>query len=353
MSKKSMAALVHYKLEEGAVELRTMPYPDELGDDEVLLASRAVGVCGSDIHQYHNTQSWHVDVPVILGHEFCGVVAAVPKGVTGFKEGDRVTSETAAQICGQCVYCRTGEYNLCPHRRGFGYGLNGAMAEFVKVPARCLHHLPDAVTFEKAALLEPCCVAYNATCVKGEVKPGDTVLVLGPGPIGLLSLCFAKLSGASWIGVAGLSKDQQRLALARQLGANDTLDRGEAETLEAIRSVGDGLGVDVVMDASGHSLALQLAMAAVRPAGRIVKVGWGPQPLGFSLDPLVQKAVRLQGSFSHNFPMWERVIALVATGKIDPSALVDRVEPLANWRICFDEMASGKAVKDVLVPPHP
>jgi L-iditol 2-dehydrogenase len=352
MPNKSMTALVHFALEEGAVELREVPYPDALGEGEVLLASRAVGVCGSDIHQYHNTQSWHVDVPVILGHEFCGVVASVPKGLTGLKEGDKVTSETAARICGQCIYCRTGEYNLCPRRRGFGYGLNGAMAEFVKVPARCLHHLPDAVSFEKAALIEPCCVAYNATCVKADVRPGGTVLILGPGPIGLLSLCFAKLSGASWVGVAGLKKDQQRLTLAKTLGADHTLDGGEGDTLEFIRSLGDGLGVDVVIDASGHSSSLQLAITVVRPAGQIVKVGWGPQPLGFSLDPLVQKAVRLQGSFSHNFPMWETVIALIASGKIDPTALVGRVEPLANWRVCFDEMATGKAVKNVLVPPR-
>jgi L-iditol 2-dehydrogenase len=352
MPNKSMTALVHFALEEGAVELREVPYPDALGEGEVLLASRAVGVCGSDIHQYHNTQSWHVDVPVILGHEFCGVVASVPKGLTGLKEGDKVTSETAARICGQCIYCRTGEYNLCPRRRGFGYGLNGAMAEFVKVPARCLHHLPDAVSFEKAALIEPCCVAYNATCVKADVRPGGTVLILGPGPIGLLSLCFAKLSGASWVGVAGLKKDQQRLTLAKTLGADHTMDGGEGDTLEFIRSLGDGLGVDVVIDASGHSSSLQLAITVVRPAGQIVKVGWGPQPLGFSLDPLVQKAVRLQGSFSHNFPMWETVIALIASGKIDPTALVGRVEPLANWRVCFDEMATGKAVKNVLVPPR-
>jgi L-iditol 2-dehydrogenase len=350
MSQTSMAAVVHYKLQAGAVELREVPSPDSLATDEVLLAVQAVGVCGSDVHQYHNTQSWPVNVPVILGHEFCGVVASIPRGVKGFKEGDRVTSETAAYICGECIYCRSGEYNLCPKRRGFGYGLDGAMAEFVKVPARCLHHLPGSVSFEKAALTEPCCVAYNATCVKAAIRPGDSVLVLGPGPIGLLALCFAKLCGAGWLGVAGLERDRQRLALATKLGADDTFDRDESATIEFIRTLGDGLGTDVVIDASGHSSALRLAMAAVRPAGQIIKVGWGPQPLGFSLDPLVQKAARLQGSFSHNFPMWEKVIALLAAGKIDPSVLVGRVEPLANWRITFDEMASGSAVKNVLVP---
>ncbi len=350
MTQGRMSAVVHHALHEGAVELREVPAPAELAEDEVLLQSRAVGVCGSEIHQYHNTQSWNVRVPVILGHEFCGVVVRAGKMVRGFREGDRVTSETAARICAQCFYCRTGEYNLCPERLGFGYGLDGAMADFVKVPARCLHHLPDSVSFDIAALTEPCCVAYNATCVKTEVRPGDSVLILGPGPIGLLCLAVAKLAGAAWVGVVGLKQDAPRLAIARQMGAERTIAVGEEEPLDVIRSLGDGLGVDAVIDASGASEALELAMAAVRPAGQITKVGWGPQPLNFSLDPVVQKAARIQGSFSHNFPIWERVISLFATGKLNPAPLVGRVERLASWRTCFDEMATGKIVKAVLKP---
>ena len=124
----------------------------------------------------------------------------------------------------------------------------------------------------------------------------------------------------------------------------------QGPVLEAVRALGDGLGVDVVIDATGHSSTLKLAMAAVRPGGQITKVGWGPQPLDFSLDPLVQKAARLQGSFSHNFLIWEKVIALLGSGKLDPTPLVGRVEPLANWRRCFDEMAGGQIVKGVLKP---
>jgi alcohol dehydrogenase/L-iditol 2-dehydrogenase len=345
-----MEAVVHYALREGAVELREAPAPAALGDDEVLLRSGAIGVCGSEVHQYHNTQSWPVNVPVILGHEFCGVVAEVGRAVQGFGEGDRVASETAARICGQCAYCRRGDYNLCPKRLGFGYGVDGAMAEWVKVPARCLHHLPGSVSFEKAALTEPCCVAYNATCVKTRIWPGDSVLIIGPGPIGLLCLALARLSGAGWLGVCGLKQDEQRLAIARGLGADRTLTGGRDELQEVVRSVGDGLGVDVVIDATGHSATLELALAVVRAAGQITKVGWGPQPLGFSLDPLVQKAVRLQGSFSHNFPVWEQVIGLLASGQLDPSPLIGRVEPLSGWRSCFDEMASGKIAKAVLKP---
>ncbi|MBI1939954.1 MAG: zinc-binding dehydrogenase [Acidobacteria bacterium] len=345
-----MAAIVHYALREGAVELREVLAPTELADGEVLLQSRAVGVCGSEIHQYHNTHSWNVRVPVILGHEFCGVVARVGKSVRGFREGDRVTSETAARICGQCVYCRTGEYNLCPERLGFGYGLDGAMADFVKVPARCLHHLPDSVSFETAALTEPCSVAYNATCAKTRIAAGDSVLVLGPGPIGLLCLAMARLAGAGWVGIVGLKRDAPRLAIAKRMGADRIIVVGEEEPLDVIRSVGDGLGVDAVIDAAGASEALKLAMAAVRPAGQITKVGWGPQPPNFSLDPLVQKAARIQGSFSHNFPIWERVIGLFASGRLDPAPLIGRVERLANWKTCFDEMASGNIVKAVLTP---
>lgn len=350
MAERSMTAVVHYALREGAVELREVPAPPVLGEDEVLLQTQAVGVCGSEIHQYHNTQSWPVNVPVILGHEFSGVVAQVGAAVRGFREGDRVVSETAARICGQCFYCRSGEYNLCPERRGFGYGVDGAMADWVKVPARCLHHLPASVFFEKAALTEPCCVAYNATCVRTHIRAGDAVLILGPGPIGLLCLALARLSGAGWVGIAGLEQDRRRLAVAQSLGSDRTISAGEVELLDLARSFGDGLGVDVVIDATGASSSLKTALAAVRPGGQITKVGWGPQALGFSLDPLVQKAVCLQGSFSHNYPIWEKVLALLASGKLDPTPLVGRVEPLAAWRTCFEEMAGGMIVKGVLKP---
>lgn len=345
-----MKAVVHYALRAGAVELREIPSPASPCDNEVLLASQAIGVCGSEIHQFHNSQSWKVNVPVVLGHEFCGVVAEVGRGVKSFREGDRVVSETAARICGECRYCRSGEYNLCPSRQGFGYGVDGAMADYVSVPARCLHKLPASVPFVKAALTEPCCVAYNATCIKTQIRPGDSVLIIGPGPIGLLCLILARLSGAAWLGVAGLKQDHARLEMARRLGALVTIENGEQELRGALGGVADGMGVDAVIDASGHSAALQLALTAVRPGGQITKVGWGPQPLGFSLDVLVAKAARLQGSFSHNYVMWEKVIALMAGGKLDPGLLIGRTGPLDEWRTCFDEMASGAIVKAVLQP---
>ncbi|MFL6276562.1 MAG: zinc-binding dehydrogenase [Blastocatellia bacterium] len=344
-----MTGLVQYELRPQAVELRELPVPD-VGEDEVLLRVGAVSVCGSDIHQYHNKQSWPVRVPVVLGHEFCGEVARAGRRVRGFKEGDRVVSETAASICGQCLYCRTGEYNLCPQRSGFGYGTNGAMAEFVRVPERCLHHIPDSLAFERAALTEPCCVGYNAVAIKSHIRPGDIVVILGPGPIGLLAAEMARLSGAATLIVSGMSQDESRLDAARALGVTHAVNCEATDLLELIRSLGDGLGADLVVDATGSAAALKPALEMVRPGGQITKVGWGPQPLGFSLDPLVQKAITLQGSFSHTFKNWEKVVALLAAGQINLDPIISCIAPLDNWRDSFDGMHTGRYVKAVLKP---
>jgi alcohol dehydrogenase/L-iditol 2-dehydrogenase len=341
---KTMPAVVHHTLEAGGVELREHPVP-EIGADDVLLAVGGVSVCGSDVHQFHNSQSWRVNVPVVLGHEFCGVVARAGGAVKGFREGDRVVSETAAVICGLCAYCRTGRYNLCPQRQGFGYGVDGAMASFVRVPSRCLHRLPDSVSFEKAALTEPCCVAYNAVLVQSHVRAGDTVVVLGPGPIGLLCLELARQASPARLLILGVPADEPRLAVARQMGAEATTVDQAADW---VRGAGDGLGAALVVDATGASESLRLALSLVRPGGQITKVGWGPQPLGFSIDPLVQKAVTLQGSFSHTWSTWEAVLGLLAEGKIRLQPLIGAVLPLEKWRSAFDGMYSREIIKAVL-----
>jgi L-iditol 2-dehydrogenase len=341
-----MPALVNYASTPLSVEIRETSVP-EIGPRDVLLKVGAVSVCGSDLHQWRGSHSWPVNYPCILGHEFGGTIAARGSDVLHFKEGDRVVSETAAVIDEFSPLTRAGLYNLDPARRGFGYGVNGAMTEYVRVPERCLHAIPSNVAFEKAALTEPCCVAYNAVCVNGRIRPGDSVLVVGPGPIGLLCALMAKLSGAGRLTVAGLPSDEYRFSIARQLGASLTLSNNVVETVMA---EGDGLGVDVAIDASGASPALQIALQCVRPNGQIIKVGWGPRPLQFSLDPLVQKNVSLAGSFSHNWPIWERVLSMLASGQINLDLIISRVAPLSEWHACFEKMEQGQFVKAVLVP---
>jgi len=346
MPHETMPAVVNYAGEPHSVELRDVPVPG-IGDHDVLLRVAAVSVCGSDLHQWDGSASWHVNYPCILGHEFAGTIAQTGKQVDKFKEGDRVVSETAAVIDVSSPLSRSGLYNLDPSRRGFGYGVDGAMTHYVRVPERCLHRIANRVPFEKAALTEPCCVAYQAVCVNGRVRPGDLVLVLGPGPIGLLCAQMAKLSGAGQVIVAGLPRDASRLAVARQLGADLTL---EGAVVETIATLGDGLGVDIAIDASGSSATFKIALEAVRPAGQIVKVGWGPQPMQFSLDPAVQKNVTISGSFSHNWPTWERVISMMASGQINVDPVISRIATLPEWLDCFERMHNGEYVKTVLTP---
>lgn len=341
-------AVVQFGVTPLAVELREVPVPD-IGADDVLLAVGAVSVCGSDVHQAFGTHSWPVNVPVTLGHEFGGTIAARGAGVRGFREGDRVVSETAAVICGTCLMCRSGRYNLCPSRKGFGYGVDGAMADFVKVPARCLHAVPDSLPFELACLTEPHSVAYNAMCVNATVRPGDAVVVLGPGPIGLLCARMAALSGAYPLIVAGLSGDAIRLATARDLGATHIVDV-QAQDLGAIVRDLTPLGADLVCDASGASRPLDVALSLVRPAGQVVKVGWSPDKVPVDLNPLVQKNVTLQGSFSHNYPIWERVIHLLEAGLTRADLIVGMSRGLPGWREAFEAMHSGAVIKSVLVP---
>lgn len=341
-------AVVHYALAPLAVELREVPVPD-VREGDVLLEVGAVSVCGSDVHQAHGTHSWKVDVPVVLGHEFAGTVARLGAGVRGFREGDRVVSETAAQICGECLLCRTGRYNLCPSRKGFGYGLDGAMARFVRVPARCLHHVPDSLPFDIACLTEPHAVAYQSMCVNAEIHPGDAVVVLGPGPIGLLCARMAALSGADPLVVVGRTADAARLAAARHLGATHTVDVDTENLDEVVRACAKH-GVDVVCDATGASRAVEAALRLARPDGQVVKVGWSPDAVPVDLNPLVQRNLRLQGSFSHNYPVWERVIHLLDRGLTRPETIVGLRTPLENWREAFDAMHDARVIKSVLLP---
>jgi L-iditol 2-dehydrogenase len=336
-------AVVNFGPEKYSVELREIPRAT-IRDDEVLLEVQAVGVCGSDLHMWTAQQSWPMNYPIVLGHEFCGVICEVGRSAKGWNEGDRVVSETAAVIDPNSPLSREGRYNLDPTRLGFGSMIDGAMRRFVPVPARILHRMPAGLAFEQAALTEPCCVAYNAVVHNARIRPGDRVVVLGPGPIGILCGVIARLCGAS-VSVVGLESDRARLEVARQYGCEPIV--GDAANWA--REV-DGLGADGIVDATGISIALSTALDLVRPGGWISKVGWGPQPVGFSLDRLVQKNVTLQGSFSHNWPIWERVIQLIASGMLDVRAITGGVWPIAQWHEAFEKMHSGQIVKAVLKP---
>jgi alcohol dehydrogenase/L-iditol 2-dehydrogenase len=337
------AGVVNFSSEPHSVEVREVDRP-VAGDDDVIIQVEAASVCGSDLHQWEGSNSWPVNYPVVLGHEFGGHVFELGKNVTAWKEGDRVVSETAAVVDMSSPMSRQGLYNLDPNRKGFGYGVNGAMTRYVKVPQRLLHKIPDNVSFDHASMTEPCSVAYSATIAPGHVRPGDRIVILGPGPIGVLSAAMARMAGAQ-VALVGLERDRTRLDVAKKYGCEVII----GDVKEWAMAV-DGLGADGVVDAAGVSATLKIALDVVRPNGWISKVGWGPQPFNFSLDPLVQKNVRLEGSFSHNWPMWERVLRMLSTKQLDLTPVLGGTFPIEQWETAFTKMHSGEFIKSVIKP---
>lgn len=342
-----MKALVKFGDFADAVGVRDHQAPS-LQPGTVLINIAAVGVCGSDLHMWRNSHSWETAIPVVLGHESAGTISAVDEGVIGWNVGDRVVCETAASICGVCELCRIGRYNLCPSREGYGATRDGAFGEVIIAEPRVLHRIPEGVSFEQAALTEPFAVAFNALVERATVNPGDIVVIQGAGAIGTLALQVARLRGAGTTVVLGTDVDTHRLETATAMGADHVVNISRDDPIPLLKSLGDGLGADVIVDATGVSIALEQALKLVRPLGSIVKIGWGPQPLEFSLDPLVAKSVTLYGSFSHSWKTWERVLSLFAAGGLDPQSVIGGVYELADWRQAFEAMEAGHNIKSVI-----
>ncbi|MFH1006413.1 MAG: zinc-binding dehydrogenase [Candidatus Latescibacterota bacterium] len=345
-----MKAVVKFGQENDMVALRDEPIPSP-SDQEILLDVKAAGICGSDIEMWRHRFTYRVNTPVIQGHEFCGVIAETGRAVVGWKVGDRVVSETSAFVCGACRYCLSGDYNMCPSRLGFGYGTNGAFARYVAVRQQILHRIPEALSFEEAAIIEPACVAYNALVVRSRIRPGDSVVVIGPGPIGLNCLQMASVAGAGRLFLVGTEADEARLGVAKELCPNAVALCGNPEdTISRVLEATGGYGANLVVDAAGNSETLRLSLALVCRLGQITKIGWGPDPVAFSLDLLLTKAVTLQGTYGHSRQAWEHVIGLLDAGVLRLKPLVSHVLPISEWRRGYEMVESREAVKVILTP---
>jgi alcohol dehydrogenase/L-iditol 2-dehydrogenase len=345
-----MKAVVKYGQQADMVEIRDVPEP-AVRSGTVLIQVKAASVCGWDIEMWKHNMANPVTVPVIQGHEFSGVVASVGEGVREFTKGDRVTCETTAVACGACHWCRTGDYQVCPERKGFGYGVDGAFTKYVVARKEIVHALPDGLSFEEGALTEPFCVVHHALTDRVTIASGDCVVVIGPGPIGLIALQTARLAGVAQTVLIGLSGDRVRMELAGEKKWADALVYADKENVQAVVSAATGgRGADVVADCAGNSPAFKTALDIVRRCGQIVKIGWGPKPFNYSLDDLLRKSVTVAGTFGHNYRNWEAVLKLFATRRLDPKSLITGVKPLSKWKEAFEMVESCQAVKMILVP---
>lgn len=343
-----MRAIVKYQSGDGFIELRDVPEPQP-GPGQVKIAVQAAGICGSDLHIWHGDIGIPLKLPVVLGHEFSGVVEDVGAGVQGLRVGQRVTAENSHTVCGRCEYCLTGDYNLCLDRRATGYAYDGAFAPHCVVPAERVHMLPDSVDFVTGALSDPSACACRAVCEKTAVGPSDTVLITGAGPMGLFSTQYAKLSGAIVI-LAGTSADAARLAIGRGLGADHTVDVTQPGAPDAIRDLAGPQGIDVVLECSGAPAAARLGLDLIKRRGRFTLVGIYGRPFEIDFDQVLYKELVVKGMFSHKYPAWEIAISLAARGLIQVKPLVTDVLRLEEWEVGFTRFAQRKAIKVIFEP---
>ena len=340
-----MRAAVFYGIRD--LRLEDVPKP-KISDNEVLIRVNASGICGTDIHIYRG--EWKTNTPIILGHEFSGVIADVGRKVKGLNIGDPVVAEPNIP-CGSCYYCRMSERNyFCENLEATGVTVNGAFAEYVKIVASNVYRLPKGYNLDEAALIEPL-----ACCVRGidqaKIKAGDTVAIIGAGPVGLILLQLALKSGASM--VIQTDMEDSRLSIAKDLGADHTINVTKADPVESIKELTGGYGVDVAIEAVGKPEAITQAMRATRRGGRLVIFGVSPEDAVWKVRPfeLYDKELTIKTSYRSPYT-FQRAVKIAASGRVRLKPLISHIFKLDDIHRAFEvaEKRLEGAVK-VLVKP--
>ena len=328
------------------MEIVDLPIPEATGD-LVQIKVAYSGICGTDIHTFKGEYA-SSRPPLVLDHEFSGVVTAVGPDVKGIKVGDRVTSETTFSTCGECPACKTREYNLCPSRKGLGTQANGSMAEYVVNREESVHVLPDGVSLLAAAVTEPLACGAHAVVDKAHVKEGDVCVVFGAGTIGQVVAMVAKAQGATVI-MAGLAQDKERFEVAKSWGIDRCVDQMSEDIVQIVNDMTGNWGADVVIECSGAAPALATAFSVVRRKGIVVQEGIYPrEETPVPCNVLMNKEIVYVGSRTQNPAAWDVSLALMGAGKVDVEKLVTSIRPLDEWRQSFDELAHGEGLKSVL-----
>jgi len=324
-----------------------------IADDEVLVRIHACGICGSDFHGWDGS-SGRRQAPLIMGHEASGEIVATGPRVEKWHAGDRVTFDSTI-YCGVCHFCRQGQINLCENRRVVGvspteYKQHGAFAEFVAVPSRILYRLPDTLPFDQAAMIEPVSIAVHAV-QRIAIAATDTVVVVGSGMIGLLIVQALRWAGAKRIVAVDLAEN--RLTLARRLGATHTFNPSTSDVAAEVARLTEGLGADAAFEVVGLTPTVNLAIAVLKRSGSCVLVGnLSPKTQDFPLQAVVTKEITVTGTCSSagEYPL---CLDLIARGVIDVKPMIETVAPLEDGASWFEKLSAkdgGKYMKVILQP---
>lgn len=337
-----MKALVKYEKGRGCAELRNIPEPTP-GPGEVKCRVVKAGICGSDIHVYHDTMNYVP--PVVMGHEFVGYITEIGEGVTKYQPGDRVTAEIGHYVCGTCDFCREGLPTMCINRKSMGYVFDGVFAEYVIIPERDIVLVPKEIDSVSAMLIEPL-----ACCCRGcfdftKVRPGMVVVVFGPGPMGQMIAQVCEATGATVV-MVGIDNDAERLKLAKELGA-DYVVNSHHEDLEAlVKSLTRGYGADIAFECSESVEAVNTAMDILRKTGTMVQFACHSEPLnGVNWHTIFAKELRIFGAMSavtHNF---QQGVELLKNKQVNIKPIGDSLFQLEDWKDAIALQESKKAYK--------
>jgi len=315
---------------------KEMPEP-EIAGNEVLIQVKACGICGSDVHGMDGS-SGRRNPPLIMGHEASGVIVKKGSQVNGFLEGDRVTFDSTI-YCGTCPYCRKGLINLCDNRRVLGvapkeYRQHGAFAEYVAVPEHVLYRLPEGLSFERAAMVEPVSIAFHSVALT-PISLNDSAVVIGAGMIGLLVIQALRTAGCGTIIAVDL--EQNKLDLALQLGADHALLAGQVDVAEEVRKLTNGQGADIAMEVVGNTAAVNTALSSLKKGGALTMVGNLAATVDFPLQEVVTRQISVTGSCS-SCGEYPACLEMIARGRINVDALMSGVAPLSEGAGWFDRL---------------
>jgi len=344
-----MKAVVKEKKGYDCIRYKEVPIP-VINDDEVLIKVKAAGICGSDIHIFHDKFPYWP--PVILGHEFAGIIEKIGKNINGFKVGDRVTSEPQQKVCGVCKYCRQGMLHLCSSKRSPGWGIDGAMAEYIKISDCQLHKIPDNISFAEGAVIEPASTVTHAIIERGKIEVNDFVVITGVGSIGLIAAQVAKACGARKVAITGLDIDEEyRLKVARNLKIDFVVNIQKQDLKGLVLENTDGYGADAVIECSGSGSAINDAIEILAKSGKLVGLGLsGREEVSINWDKIIQKELNLIPSMSSTFCSWEHTINLLRENKLDLKSTISDIMPLSEYRTAFDKVEKKQGLKIILIP---
>ena len=311
---------------EEAKKLQVKDIPEPVPDlDEILVKVACCGVCGTDVKLYEG--KYTANVPVVLGHEFAGEVIKIGSAVKNIKVGDKIVSDPN-ESCGACSWCRSGQPCFCNDLAAYGVLRDGGFAEFTKVTEKGAYKIPGELDFESASFAEPVSCAVH--CIdKAAIKPGETVLIIGGGPMGQIILQLAQNSGASELIL--VTRSEWKLALAERFGATHVINAADEDVSKTILDMTNGLGVDIVIEAVGSAGTIEQALGMVKKSGRVVIFGFAPEGTEARFIPfeVLSKELTIMGSWVNPYT-FNRALEILKSGKIDVSVFITNRYPLEN-----------------------